>query len=133
MKQVALSLCAAAVVAAGCEQTTTPASTRFCTPNIVFGLGVTVVDSLTGVAPASALLIARSGAFVDSVGPEPSRVWYEGGPPAIQLYAAMEREGTYDLTVRAPGYADWSRTGVRVERDDHCHVRTSTVTARLRH
>ncbi|HEX8320069.1 hypothetical protein [Longimicrobium sp.] len=28
--------------------------------------------------------------------------------------AARERAGTYDVVVRAPGYREWSRAGVRV-------------------
>jgi hypothetical protein len=130
MKTAALSLCAGAVLAAGCESVTT--STRACTPNYVFGLHVDVVDSLTTAPPASALLIARSGAFVDSVGPEPSKLSYEGGPTYLRLYAAGERTGTYDLTVRAPGYRDWTRTGVRVTGDE-CHAHPTTLTARLQH
>src|SRR5882672_9818354 len=40
-----------------------------CTDEFRFGLTVTVVDSVTSSPPASAILIARSGTFVDSVGP----------------------------------------------------------------
>ena len=129
MKAFVLSLCAAAVLLAGCDELTPP---RACTANIVFGLQVSVVDSLTDVPPASALLIARSGAFVDSLGPTPSGPAYPGGPTVLRFNTAAERPGTYDLTVRAPGYRDWSRTGVKVTKDE-CHVHTTSLTARLQH
>ena len=109
---------------AGCERASLPST---CTlPVVLFGLHVTVVDSLTNTSPSSAILIARSGAYVDSVGPQARNElgW-------LGLSAAMERSGTYDLTVRAPGYREWTRAGVRVT-DDGCHVDPVTVTARLR-
>ena len=102
-----------------------------CTADYRFGLTVTVVDSVTSAPPASAVLLARSGAFVDSVGPATPVVGSLNGPPVLVLSAAGERPGTYDLTVRAPGYRDWTRTGVEVTADE-CHVHGVPVTARLR-
>src|SRR4051812_16325185 len=129
MKTVALSLCAGAALVAGCERLTTPVA---CTPNIIFGLRVDVVDSLTQAPPASAVLIARTGAFVDSVGSEASKPAGEGGPIYLRLPGAEERSGTYDLRARARGYRDGARPGVGVTREDGCHVRPTAVTARLR-
>jgi hypothetical protein len=103
---------------------------RVCTAELVHGLAVTVVDSLTGEPPASALLIAREGSFIDSVGP---RSPYQPGidePPVLVLTAAAERPGTYDLSVRAQGYRDWTRASVSVTADE-CHVFVTEVTARL--
>lgn len=108
-----------------------PSDSRVCTADFRFGLVVTVVDSLTGGPPTSAVLIARSGTFVDSVGPFTPQPVVLNGPPVLNLPAAGERAGTYDLTVRAPGYRDWTRTSVRVTSDE-CHVRRTVVTARVR-
>lgn len=127
MKVITLPLCAAALLLAACR---TPISSRACTANYVFGLSVTVVDSTTGGPPASALLIARNGAFVDSVGPREPVSYVTG--PFLVLDAAGEREGTYDVTVRAQGYRNWTRTGVRVTAGE-CHVHPVALTARLQH
>lgn len=126
MNSVSRLLCASAgaLALAGCERASLPSTCSL--PVVLFGLHVTVVDSLTNTSPSSAILIARSGTYVDSVGPQ--------GPDAlgwVSLTAAMERSGTYDLTVRAPGYHEWTREGVRVT-DDGCHVDPVLVTARLR-
>ena len=119
--------CAAAFVLAGCGPIL---DDHLCTADYRYGLTVAVVDSVTGVPPASAVLIARSGAFVDSVGPATPHPVVQNGPPVLLLFSAGERAGTYDLTVRAPGYRDWTRNGVNVT-EDECHVRLTKVTARL--
>jgi hypothetical protein len=103
---------------------------RACTADFRYGLTVTVQDSLTSAAPGSALLIATSGLYVDSVGPHAPVQWVPTQPPVLQLNTAGERAGTYALTVRASGYRDWVRTGVRVTADE-CHVRPVALTARL--
>ena len=91
----------------------------------VAGLRVTVVDSSTSSPPAEATLIARSLAFVDSVGPvQPS-----SATTTLVLYA-VDRPGTYSVQIRSPGYRDWLRPSVDVTADA-CHVRTVTLTARL--
>jgi hypothetical protein len=43
---------------------------------------------------------------------------------------AYERAGTYTVTVEQQGYRPWSRSGVRVTKDE-CHVRGVSITARL--
>jgi hypothetical protein len=116
-----------ALILSGC----TAAPTGFvCTDDFRFGLNVTVVDSVTGTPPASAVLIARDGAFVDSVGPATPHQLVLNGPPVLLLSTAGERPGTYDLTVRAAGYRDWARAGVAVTADE-CHVKQVAFTARL--
>jgi hypothetical protein len=122
-----LSFAASALLLAGCGPVTGDFN---CTADFRFGLNVTVVDSVTSAPPASAVLIARTGAVVDSVGPATPQQLVLNGPPVLLLGAAGERPGTYDLTVRAPGYRDWTRNGVRVTADE-CHVRGIAVTARL--
>jgi hypothetical protein len=130
MKTIAfrfLSFAAGALLLAGCDPVTSDFN---CTADFRFGLNVTVVDSVTNAPPASAVLIARTGAVVDSVGPATPQQLVLNGPPVLLLGAAGERPGTYDLTVRAPGYRDWTRNGVTVTADE-CHVRSVAVTARL--
>jgi hypothetical protein len=117
--------CAGAVVLGACNPLSLPVD---CTADLRFGLIVTVVDSLTNAPPASATLIARTAAAVDSVGPHSPLPTGQGA--VLVLSAAPERPGTYDLTVRAAGYRDWTRTGVRVTADE-CHVRRVELTARL--
>jgi hypothetical protein len=99
-----------------------------CTEEFRYGLNVSVVDSLTSSAPASAILIAHSGTYVDSVGPEvPFQL---NGVPVLLLSTAGERAGTYDLNIRSPGYRDWTRSGIKVTADA-CHVNPIAITARL--
>jgi hypothetical protein len=122
------SFCAGALILSACGSSLSGG--RVCTEDFRYGLNVTVVDSVTNAPPASAVLIARSGAFVDSVGPRTPMQFVQNGPPVLLLSSAGERAGTYDLTVRSPGYRDWTRTGVEVT-EDECHVRPITLSARL--
>jgi hypothetical protein len=122
------SFCAGALILSACGSPL--AGGRVCTEDFRYGLNVTVVDSVTNAPPASAVLIARSGAFVDSVGPRAPMQFVQNGPLVLLLSSAGERAGTYELTVRSPGYRDWTRTGVEVT-EDECHVRPITLTARL--
>lgn len=123
-----LSACALGLALGACKSSSLPVTTA-CTPNLLPALRVTVVDARTGAPPQSATLIARSEAFVDSVGPISP---YTPVVPGVVLVltAATERPGTYDLTVHAPGYREWTRTGVRVTADP-CHVRQVDLTAEL--
>jgi hypothetical protein len=122
-----LPACAAAFALTACDRLSLP---HACTADFRYGLNVTVVDSLTNTPPASATLIARAGAYVDSVGPRAPLPNGPQGPAVLILSTAGERPGTYDLTVRAPGYRDWTRTGVQVTADE-CHVHPVALTARL--
>lgn len=94
-----------------------------CTQQAVPGIAVSVQDSVSG-APAGrgARIIAKDGAFADTARATST---YDGPYPL-----AVERSGTYTVTVEQQGYRAWSRSGVSVTRDQ-CHVRTAAVTARL--
>jgi hypothetical protein len=103
---------------AGCSpQRTDP---PICTALYAYGLTVTTLDATTGdsltVTPTG---IARDGAYSDTMQVLGNR-----------LMGAGERAGTYDITVTAPGYAQWDTTGITVTADE-CHVRGVGVTARL--
>ncbi len=101
-----------------------------CTLNFQYGIQITVIDSLTGLPPAAAALVATSGTFVDSVGPRAPSQPVANGPSVLVLSTAGERPGIYSVVVRAPGYREWGRTNIRVTAD-RCHVRPTTLTAHL--
>ena len=96
-----------------------------CTADARPGIVIEVSDSVTG-APITRgyTVIVAEGAYRDSVS------FPLEGPLPYPVFA-VERRGTYTVTVRADGYADWIRTGVRVTADE-CHVRTVALAARLR-
>jgi hypothetical protein len=121
-----LPLLIGAIVAQAC----TSPSGLVCTAEYRFGLAITVIDSVTSSPPTAATLIARSGTFVDSVGPTAPYSIHVNDSPVLILNSAGERAGTYDVTVRSPGYRDWTRSGINVSADE-CHVRLTSVTARL--
>ena len=113
-----LFVTAAIAVATGCDL---PFGTG-CDDILMPGLRMDVVDSVggAGVAPAAgARVIARAGAYADTVPLQSSRV-----------ALAYERAGTFTVTVEHPGYLPWSRSGVRV-RENECHVVPTELTARL--
>lgn len=49
----------------------------------------------------------------------------------VPILLAFERVGTYSITVTADGYDVWTSEGVRVTREDSCHVATTPVEAAL--
>ena len=123
-----LCICAGALALGACRSS--PSFYGGCTDVLVYGLNVTVVDSLTNAPPSSATLIAQSGTYVDSVGPQTPFIVGQQGQQQLLVSAAGERPGTYDLTVRSPGYLAWTRAGVQVTAND-CHVDPVALTARL--
>lgn len=106
-----------------CELFTGPV----CSLELVYGISVTVEDSLTGAPAASgAQLVARDGAYADTVtvpttAPDADRT---------ALQAASERPGLYTVTVTKAGFLTWERRNVFVTAGE-CHVRTVHLTARL--
>jgi hypothetical protein len=99
-----------------------------CTEEARPGLMVALADSLTGVTTGftNVAIIAREGAYADSA----VMATYPQPPSTGGVALAYERRGTYDVSVRADGYATWTRTGVIVT-GDVCHVATVALTARL--
>ena len=98
-----------------------------CTGEFRPGVMVYVKDSVTNAGVASgASLIVREGIFKDSV------AFPEARPDLndLNLNAAGERAGTYQVTVSKPGYTTWVQSNVRVTKNI-CHVNTVTLTARL--
>ncbi len=113
----------AAILATAC----TMPNDVVCTAEFRYGLNITVVDSITVSPPASATLLVRSGTFADSVGPQAP---FQFAPPVLILSTAGERAGTYDVTIKSPGYRDWIRSGIEVTADV-CHVHPVALTAKL--
>jgi hypothetical protein len=125
LAQAALSVLGLA--ASGCDLTD---GDIVCTSNIVWGLNVTVQDSLTGAPTASgARLIARDGAYADTA----SVPIGHPTPDSEVLRSAEERPGVYSVTVEKDGFLTWERTGVVVTPDGYdCHVVPVHLVARLR-
>jgi hypothetical protein len=73
--------------------------------------------ALTGDAPGRTVLIVRDGAYVDS--------------SSLAWGAARERAGTYEVVLRAPGYHEWRRDGVRVP-ERLCDFKRARLKASLR-
>jgi hypothetical protein len=98
-----------------------------CTQEFRPALMVYVKDSLTNTGTASgASLIVREGTYKDSVA-------FPNGKPELNdlnLNAAGERAGTYQVAVSKPGYATWIKSNVRVTKNE-CHVNTVQLTALL--
>jgi hypothetical protein len=83
----------------------------------VFGITATVVDAATNRAPiATPVLFISEGTYTE----EHATPFARSDPP---MYAgASERPGTYRVVVRATGYQDYVREGVRVTRGGHCNA-----------
>ncbi len=98
-----------------------------CLPIGTYGIHVVVEDSLSGGAlSASPSLTVVDGSYTETQ-PQPN------GAGGITFLAALERPGSYDVTVRATGYQDWTQSDVLVTRQPgRCDYLTSTrLTARM--
>lgn len=96
-----------AVVALGaCGSTSEP--TLVCDGAIHTALRVSVRDAQTGtsISALSTIIASRRGGQTDSL-----------VHPADSVAAIGDLAGTYDLLVKAPGFADWTKNGVVVEGD----------------
>lgn len=117
------SILIGAIGCSGSSVSTSPVCTTELRPAVM----VYVKDSLTTAGVASgASLVVRDGSFKDSVAVPNSR-------PDLNdsvLGAAVERAGTYQVTVSKPGYATWVQSNVQVTRNV-CHVNTVKLTALL--
>ena len=113
-------IAAAGALASGCQSPFNGGGIA-CTTEFVYGISAKVTDAATGadITPGS-YLVVREGAYVDSVA---------AGPGSF-LAAAGERAGTYDVKIGRPGYSTFTRTGVRVTRNE-CHVNPVLLEARL--
>jgi hypothetical protein len=123
MKLGLSALMAGVLISGACSQ---PAEVSVTCPAIlIFGLNVSVVDSVTGAGTGSgATVIARDGAYTDST----TRA--ANGSDVATFGLAAGRAGTYAVTIRKTGYTSWLRSGIQVAKAV-CGVTPVAVTARL--
>jgi len=96
-----------------------------CTDILMPGIRLFVVDSVSGAAVAAdGHVIASDGAYADTT-------FFAAARQVPDVYVVEDRPGAYTVRVTAAGYAAWERRDVRVTREDACHVRTMSLTARL--
>jgi hypothetical protein len=83
-----------------------------CTADARSGIAVHVFDAPTGQRIVGRMIHAeaREGAYVDR---------QQGDLGIVGL--VFERRGTYQVRVEVPGYAPWTRQGVRVREEPFCH------------
>lgn len=91
-----------------------------CTMEARSSISVSVLDAATGDSPG----VTPAGTVRDGEFEEALQVF------GNSLSGPFEREGTYDVSITAPGYAGWDTTGVVVTADE-CHVKTVVLTVRL--
>ena len=108
-----------ALLAAGCDAAD-PSTPPVCTAEAVAGVQVTAEDSLTS-APVTAGL---EGVLTEAPYEETMLVFDN------RLIGAFERAGTYEVTVSATGYQEWTRSGVLVL-EGECHVVPADIEVRL--
>jgi hypothetical protein len=85
-----------------------------CEPIGEYAVSVQVLDQSTGErVQEPTTLVIRDGAYVDSV-----RIESWGSRRSIS--AGREREGTYHVSVRSDGYAEWTQEDVRAGRRSQC-------------
>lgn len=93
-----------------------------CTLEARAGIALEVRDSVTNAhVGGGSLIVASEGSYADTVNTTVNRAIYG---------LAIERAGTYTVSVEKSGYQPWSRAGVQVTRGE-CHVNTVNLTARL--
>ena len=123
----ASALVAFGIVAASCGRPT-EGSQATCSNELRPAIEVDVFDARTGIPAAAGATVLLSGSAQDSVtAPTTSgalviaKVWYEDRVKA----------GSYSVTVRKPGYSDWTQSNIHVQ-SDQCHVSTfERLAARL--
>ena len=116
----------AAIVAGAAVALVTSACTYspVCSSNLVPGLIITVVDSVTGAFVAD----SASGTVVST-----AHDWGDTlsvGYPGQTLEGAWERAGKFNIDVARPGYNDWIASSVEVTKDG-CHVQSVRLLARM--
>lgn len=115
--RAAFSLTIVAIVSSACSFITK----GDCVAVGVSGIRVTVLDQRTRQSPSGATVTLADGDYRETL-------MGSGG-----VYSgAVERPGTYSITVEAPGYARWTRENVRVVRSGSCdYLKSVAVTSDL--
>jgi len=111
---------AAALATAGCE---VPSG---CPLGDFPGVVLEIRDSVTGVGLADQALIIATPA----VGGASDTLRWISGLDSIYVSGLYDQPGTFTLSVAVPGYVDWVRPDVLVERGP-CVVKTVEIQALL--
>lgn len=109
----------------GCEDNGT--SGRICTAEARVGIQVEIRDAMTrNPAAEGAKATVNDGSFIDTLRTLPVV------PPqgSLTVYGVYERPGVYTVMITKPGYRDWVRSNVVVNKDE-CHVITAQIEALL--
>lgn len=116
-----------AAVAAGCSDTPTALPNIACTRDMKPALVVYITDSVTA-APlaAGAAGVIRDGTFQDSLLPK----MFSATGTMVSRGGALERTGTYRVSIAHPGYRPWTSAAVQVTKNE-CHVNTVGLQTRL--
>jgi hypothetical protein len=97
-----------------------------CTTEARFGVNVSARDAVTNqLIPDGVFGAVQEGSYTDSL-----QVFRDIEGRIHSLAAAVEREGTYRVEVRAAGYQPWVRNNVVVTAD-RCHVTPVNLQANL--
>ena len=109
-----LALSGCDVMGIGCEQIG------------VLAVTVQVLDDARGTqVTAPTTVVIRDGTYADSV-------HVDSWDGLRSVGVGEDREGDYDVVVRAAGYTEWSRSNVRVRRSGGCdQLQAAVLTARL--
>lgn len=91
-----------------------------CTMEARSGINVEVLDASGDSLAVEPIGTARDGPYEETLTAFGNR-----------LSGAVERKGTYALSVSAPGYSSWDTTGVVVNADE-CHVSAVRISVRLK-
>lgn len=93
------------LLASGCSLITS----SDCISIGVSGLSITVLDRRTSQTPSGTVVTVTDGDYRETL----TKV-------GEVFRGAMERPGSYSITVEAPGYVRWTRENVRVVRSGDC-------------
>lgn len=124
-KLVAVPLVIGVLASASCLKTVEP---NLCTAVAYAGIYITLQDRFDDSPPPFKGVWARAvqGTYRDST----TEVFVNAETGIRSVALVYERKGTYDVTVHADGYTDFSQNSVLVTADE-CHVVPVEITARL--
>jgi len=124
-KLVAVPLAIGVLVSASCLKTVEP---NVCTAVAYAGIYITLQDRFDDSPPPFTGVWARAvqGTYRDST----TEVFTNSETGVQSVALVYERKGTYDVTVHANGYEDFTQDAVFVSADE-CHVVPVQINARL--
>lgn len=98
-----------------------------CAGTGAFAVSAEIRHATTGQAMAhgGTVLEIREATYAERVS------WEAGSSDSLRLRAGFERPGTYQVTVSRVGFVTWSRSGVRVRRDECGQLQAVVVSVRL--